>query len=156
MIPLIISLCFEVCSTSLFFSQGNVPFSKEIVHGCFYYMDKFLILVSGQSFFMYKYHLDTDKVDDIKRWAGEKRFFFFFFFSWPLCAYQLHTLGYPRTMKLTFETSRDSNNVSICINVCSLTVQLHSSVKIKIQKFSNYQSAKSKFIWKILKKFEPC
>ena len=77
MIPLIVSICFEVCSTFLFFSQGNVPFSKEIVHGCFYYMDKFLILVSGQSFFMYKYHLDTDKVDDIKRWAGEKRFFFF-------------------------------------------------------------------------------
>ena len=41
-------------------------FSKEVKHGQFYYMDKFILMTCGNTFYLYKYILDTVK-SDIKR-----------------------------------------------------------------------------------------
>lgn len=46
--------------------QENAPFPKEIKNAQFYYMDRFLILTSSNTLYMYKYHLDPTK-QDIKR-----------------------------------------------------------------------------------------
>lgn len=45
-------------------------FAKEITGGQFYYLDKFILLTSGRTLFLYKYHIDTSKPDDIKRSAS--------------------------------------------------------------------------------------
>lgn len=46
----------------------NTPFTKEVTTAQFYYLDKFILLSSGNSLYLYKYHLDTAKTDDIKRY----------------------------------------------------------------------------------------
>ena len=48
-------------------SQANNPFVKEISSAKFYYLDKFLLLTSGSGLYLYKYHIDISKPDDIKR-----------------------------------------------------------------------------------------
>ena len=47
--------------------QANGTFMKEITKACFYYLDKFFLLTSGNELYLYKYHIDTSKPDDIKR-----------------------------------------------------------------------------------------
>jgi len=56
------SFCF--CASN---HQGNTPFAKEITSAHFYYLDKFLILTSGNLLYLYKYHIDTTQADDIRR-----------------------------------------------------------------------------------------
>lgn len=46
--------------------QENPPFSKDVRCAQFYYVDKFILLVSGNSFYLYKYHIDPTR-EDIKR-----------------------------------------------------------------------------------------
>ncbi|XP_011671118.2 WD repeat-containing protein 27 [Strongylocentrotus purpuratus] len=53
--------------------KSNALFGKEIKLGQFYYVDRFVLLMSANSLFMYKYHLDT-KVDDIKRYQTNSRY----------------------------------------------------------------------------------
>ena len=43
------------------------PFAKEITHVQFYYMDRFLLVASGSTLDLYKYHIDSTRPDDIKR-----------------------------------------------------------------------------------------
>ena len=50
--------------------QANSIFKKEITTACFYYLDKFILLTSGNEIYLYKYHIDTSKPDDIKRYIG--------------------------------------------------------------------------------------
>ena len=47
--------------------QPNSPFPKEVTHAQFYYLDKFILLISGNTLYLYKYHIDTTKPDDIRR-----------------------------------------------------------------------------------------
>ena len=47
--------------------KSNALFVKEITSAQFYYLDKFVLLTSGRTLFLYKYHIDTSKPDDIKR-----------------------------------------------------------------------------------------
>ena len=47
--------------------QDNPPFSHEVTHAQFYYLDKFLLLACGNSFNLYKYRIDTERPDDVKR-----------------------------------------------------------------------------------------
>lgn len=48
----------------------SIPrFTKEIISAQFYYMDKFIILTSGNVLYLYKYHLNTAK-EDIKRYLN--------------------------------------------------------------------------------------
>ena len=49
--------------------QPNAPFPKEVTHCCFYYLDKLILLVSGNTAYLYKYHIDTSKPDDLKRYT---------------------------------------------------------------------------------------
>ncbi|KAJ8045395.1 WD repeat-containing protein 27 [Holothuria leucospilota] len=53
--------------------KENPCFSKEIKHAQFYYVDKFIILTSGNSFYLYKYNLDTSR-DEIKRYETRSRY----------------------------------------------------------------------------------
>ncbi|XP_041468720.1 WD repeat-containing protein 27-like [Lytechinus variegatus] len=53
--------------------KSNPLFEREIKLGQFYYVDRFVLLMSSSSLFMYKYHLDT-KVDDIKRYQTNSRY----------------------------------------------------------------------------------
>ncbi|XP_071497617.1 WD repeat-containing protein 27-like [Diadema antillarum] len=53
--------------------KSNAQYGKEIHHAQFYYVDRFILLTSGDSLFLYKYHLDT-KVDDIKRYQSHSRY----------------------------------------------------------------------------------
>ncbi|XP_075874914.1 WD repeat-containing protein 27 [Nelusetta ayraudi] len=46
---------------------GGNTFSKPIRHAQFYYLDKFVLLASGPSFYMYLYNVDTTR-DDVKRY----------------------------------------------------------------------------------------
>ena len=46
--------------------KDNPNFAKGISEALFYYVDKFVLLSSGNSLFMYKYYLDFTK-DDLKR-----------------------------------------------------------------------------------------
>ena len=57
---------------SLYFSQENPLFNGAIKSAQFYYMDKFIILTSGNAFHLFKYHLDPSK-SDIKRWVWHLR-----------------------------------------------------------------------------------
>ncbi|OWF38257.1 WD repeat-containing protein 27 [Mizuhopecten yessoensis] len=54
-------------------SKDNPPFPREVKFGRFYYMDKFILLTSGSTLFMYKYHLDLTK-QDIKRYLSKSRY----------------------------------------------------------------------------------
>ena len=49
--------------------KSNRPFAKEVTSAHFYYMDKFLLLTSGNTLHLYKYYIDTSQVDDIKRFS---------------------------------------------------------------------------------------
>ena len=64
--------------------QDNPAFSKEINQARFYYVDKFVLLSSGNGLYMYKYHVDLQK-EAIKRciylFLFLSIFFFFFSFS---------------------------------------------------------------------------
>ncbi|XP_074657849.1 WD repeat-containing protein 27-like [Tubulanus polymorphus] len=53
--------------------KENSPFTKAIKHAQFYYMDKFILLTCGNSFSLYKYHLDPVK-SDIKRYVSSSRY----------------------------------------------------------------------------------
>ncbi|XP_060081594.1 WD repeat-containing protein 27-like [Ylistrum balloti] len=54
-------------------SKENPLFPREVKFGRFYYMDKFILLTSGSTMFMYKYHLDLTK-QDIKRYLSKSRY----------------------------------------------------------------------------------
>ncbi|ESO83374.1 hypothetical protein LOTGIDRAFT_169443 [Lottia gigantea] len=54
-------------------NKNNPSFSKEIRQAQFYYMDKFILLISGNTFYMYKYFLDQTK-DDIKRYLTKSKY----------------------------------------------------------------------------------
>lgn len=47
--------------------QANSLIAKEITNAQFYYLDKFILLTSGNILCLYKYHIDSGKPDDIKR-----------------------------------------------------------------------------------------
>jgi len=47
--------------------KDNPPFGKEIIQAKFYYVDKFVLLASGNGLHMYKYHIDAGQKDDVKR-----------------------------------------------------------------------------------------
>lgn len=47
----------------------NQPFKKDITFAQFYYLDKFILLTSGNSLYLYKYHIDTSTPDDITRYV---------------------------------------------------------------------------------------
>ena len=64
MLPLPVS--FSVHVTNF---KSNSPFAKEVTSAHFYYMDKFLLLTSGNTLHLYKYYIDTSQVDDIKRFS---------------------------------------------------------------------------------------
>lgn len=53
--------------------KENAPFPKEIKNAQFYYMDRFLILTSSNTLYMYKYHLDPTK-QDIKRYVSKSKY----------------------------------------------------------------------------------
>ena len=42
-------------------------FTKEITDARFFFLDKFILLASGNALHLYKYHLDTAKRDDVRR-----------------------------------------------------------------------------------------
>ena len=48
--------------------QASPAFPREITDARFYYLDKFLLLLCGNTLYLYKYHVDTAKPDDIKRY----------------------------------------------------------------------------------------
>ena len=50
--------------------EDNQLFKKEISFSQFYYMDRFILLCSGNVLYLYKYHIDTQPPDDIKRYIG--------------------------------------------------------------------------------------
>ncbi|XP_033734815.1 WD repeat-containing protein 27-like [Pecten maximus] len=54
-------------------TKDNPPFPREVKFGRFYYMDKFILLTSGSTVYMYKYHLDLTK-QDIKRYLSKSRY----------------------------------------------------------------------------------
>jgi len=43
----------------VWYVQSNVVFSKPVRWAQFYYVDRLILLTSGSSFYLYKYHLDT-------------------------------------------------------------------------------------------------
>lgn len=49
--------------------QVIVPFLKEITNAKFYYLDKFILITSGNGLHLYKYQIDASKPDDIKRFV---------------------------------------------------------------------------------------
>lgn len=51
----------------LVLQQDNAPFSKEVTRAEFYYLDKFVLLVTGNRVGLYKYHIGDGHQDDIKR-----------------------------------------------------------------------------------------
>ncbi|XP_065943143.1 WD repeat-containing protein 27 [Magallana gigas] len=53
--------------------KENAQFPKEIKNAQFYYMDRFLILTSSNTLYMYKYHLDPTK-QDIKRYVSKSKY----------------------------------------------------------------------------------
>ncbi|XP_064602272.1 WD repeat-containing protein 27-like isoform X2 [Liolophura sinensis] len=53
--------------------KENPSFSKDVRCAQFYYVDKFVLLVSGNSFYLYKYHLDSTR-EDIKRYLTKSRY----------------------------------------------------------------------------------
>lgn len=53
--------------------KDNVPFPKEVNFARFYYMDKFILLTSGNTLYMYKYYLEQTK-DDIKRYLSNSKY----------------------------------------------------------------------------------
>nr|XP_022329336.1 WD repeat-containing protein 27-like [Crassostrea virginica] len=53
--------------------KENAPFPKEVKNAQFYYMDRFLILTSSNTLYMYKYHLDPTK-QDIKRYLNKSKY----------------------------------------------------------------------------------
>ena len=50
--------------------QENPVFAKAIRCGQFYFMDKFILLASGNALNMYKFHVDTSK-SDVKRYDSD-------------------------------------------------------------------------------------
>ena len=67
--------------------QDNPAFSKEINQARFYYVDKFVLLSSGNGLYMYKYHVDLQK-EAIKRCIYLFLFLsIFFFFFFPFHSY---------------------------------------------------------------------
>ncbi|XP_028409682.1 WD repeat-containing protein 27-like isoform X2 [Dendronephthya gigantea] len=54
-------------------SKDNPSFSKGISQALFYYVDKFILISSGNSLFMYKYYLDFTK-DDLKRYQSKSHY----------------------------------------------------------------------------------
>ncbi|CAH1792268.1 unnamed protein product, partial [Owenia fusiformis] len=53
--------------------KDNPIFSKAIKHAQFYFVDKFIILVCSNTFYMYKYNLDTSK-SDVKRYLTKSHY----------------------------------------------------------------------------------
>ncbi|PFX32770.1 WD repeat-containing protein 27 [Stylophora pistillata] len=54
--------------------KDNPPFSKEITQAKFYYIDKFVLLASGNGLHMYKYHIGTGQKDDVKRYQTNNKY----------------------------------------------------------------------------------
>ncbi len=48
----------------------NQLFKKEISFAQFYYMDRFILLACANSLHLYKYHVDSQPPDHIKRYIG--------------------------------------------------------------------------------------
>ncbi|KAK6172448.1 hypothetical protein SNE40_016095 [Patella caerulea] len=53
--------------------KTNPLFPKEVKQSQFYYMDKFILLISGNGFYMYKYYLDTSK-HEIRRYLTKSKY----------------------------------------------------------------------------------
>ncbi|KAL5463789.1 hypothetical protein EMCRGX_G032723 [Ephydatia muelleri] len=54
--------------------RTNTLFTKEVTSAQFYYLDRFIVLSAGNSFYLYKYHIDTAKMDDIKRYLSASHY----------------------------------------------------------------------------------
>ena len=54
--------------------KTNTLFAKEVTSAQFYYLDRFILLSAGNSFYLYKYHIDTAKIDDIKRYLSASHY----------------------------------------------------------------------------------
>ncbi|XP_052766910.1 WD repeat-containing protein 27-like [Mya arenaria] len=53
--------------------KENPAFSKEIQSAQFYFMDKFILMCSGNTLFLYKYYIDPTK-DDVQRYLVQSRY----------------------------------------------------------------------------------
>ncbi|XP_067667942.1 WD repeat-containing protein 27-like [Haliotis asinina] len=53
--------------------KNNASFPREVRHGQFFYMDKFVLLTCGSSLHLYKYYLDSAR-DEIKRYLTKSRY----------------------------------------------------------------------------------
>jgi WD40 repeat protein len=51
-------------------ASGQAQFPGAISHAIFYYLDKFILLSSSNSLYLYKYYIDPDPTDDIKRYRS--------------------------------------------------------------------------------------
>jgi len=47
--------------------QNNVSFVKPVRWAQFYYVDRLILLSSGSSFSLYKYHVETATKSDLQR-----------------------------------------------------------------------------------------
>ncbi|CAG5127848.1 unnamed protein product [Candidula unifasciata] len=54
-------------------STDNKPFTKEIKHAQFFYVDKFILLTHGANLSLFKYHIAQNK-DDIKKYQCYSRY----------------------------------------------------------------------------------
>ncbi|XP_065919304.1 WD repeat-containing protein 27-like isoform X2 [Dysidea avara] len=54
--------------------KSNVPFNKDINHAQFFYMDKFILLTSANSLYLYKYNIDLSKPDEIQRYISNNKY----------------------------------------------------------------------------------
>lgn len=54
-------------------SKDNKPFTKEIKHAQFFYVDKFILLTHGPNLSLFKYHIAQIK-DDIKKYQCRNRY----------------------------------------------------------------------------------
>lgn len=54
--------------------MNHEQFSKEITEAQFFYIDKFFLIVSGNCLYLYKYCIDTEKPDDVKRYQNNSRY----------------------------------------------------------------------------------
>jgi WD40 repeat protein len=60
-------------STSKERGKDNLPYLQEVTSAQFFYLDKFILLSCGKQFFLYKYHIDMEKPDDVKRYQSSTR-----------------------------------------------------------------------------------
>lgn len=69
---IVIVICLHTCKYTIIL-QSNIEFPKEVRCAQFYYMDKFLLLTSGNKIYLYKYLIDPTK-SDVKRYVNNSKY----------------------------------------------------------------------------------